>query len=558
MWTRRQLLASFAQIERRPNILVILTDDQGYGDFSLRRNPILKTPNLDKLASDGVEFTRFSVSPVCAPTRAALLTGRYPLRTGVHGVTKGRETMRRNEVTLAQCLKPAGYRTSLIGKWHLGENYPYVPHARGFDEFTGFRTGHWNWYFDSPVERNGKPSQLQGYIADSLTNEAINFIKRPSRDPYFLYLAYNTPHAPYQVPDSYFNQFANRGLTPENQSIYAMVSNLDDNLGRLLQNVDSNTIVCFLCDNGPQTDRFNAGLRGRKGSVYEGGTRSALYLRYPNKLQPGRKIDTVAGHIDILPTLLDMANVKRPQGPPIDGLSLVPLLEGNSSSWPNRNLFTHADQQPDPRNPYPGCIRDQRYKMVNGKELYDLIADPAESTNIAAQQPDRLARMIKDYETWFASTLEGFSPGAPSVEVGHREENPATIMAPQADLSGALKFRSKFGYAHDFITGWSSAQDSITFNIESIANARYEATIQYRGPKGTRLTLNNLNASTPTATNPAEIQLPHRAHNGNEAPVVHWSRCNFGRLNLAKGKAQLKLTLDGPPCDIKALELRRL
>lgn len=559
MWTRRQLLASsFAFAERRPNVVVILTDDQGYGDFSLRRNPILKTPNLDRLAGESVEFTRFSVSPVCAPTRAALMTGRYPLRTGVHGVTKGRETMRRNEVTIADCLKPAGYRTSLIGKWHLGENYPYVPHARGFDEFTGFRTGHWNWYFDSPVERNGKPGQLKGFIADALTDEAIEFVRRPSRDPYFLYLAFNTPHAPYQVPDAYFNKFAGHGLSVENQTIYGMVSNLDDNIGRLLPNLDDNTIVMFMCDNGPQTDRFNAGLRGRKGSVYEGGTRSPLYVRYPARLKGGRQIPHIAGHIDVLPTILDLTQVQRPAGPPLDGVSLKPLLEGNTANWPARQIFTHADQQPDPTKPYPGCVRDQQFKMVNGKELYDLAADPAEANNLAAQQPQRIASMVRDYETWFAATLEGFTPGAPRIEVGHRQENPAILQAPQADLSGELRFHMKFGYAHDFVTGWSKPNDQMTWHIDAISAGRYEATVLYRGPKGARIQLNNLTATTNVATNMEEIHLPHRAHNGAEAPVVHWSRLRVGRLTLPKGTTDLRLTLNGAACDIKALELRKV
>ncbi len=557
MWTRRQLISSFAFARPRPNVVIILTDDQGYGDFSLRRNPVLKTPNLDRLAQESVEFTRFSVSPVCAPTRAALMTGRYPLRTGVHGVTKGRETLRSSEITLADCLKGAGYRTSLIGKWHLGENYPYVPHARGFDEFTGFRTGHWNWYFDSPVERNGKPDKLKGYIADSLTNEAINFVKSPRREPFFLYLAYNTPHAPYQVPDQYFNRFADKGLSIPDQSIYAMVANLDDNIGRLLSHLDSDTIVLFMCDNGPQTDRFNAGLRGRKGSVYEGGTRSPLYVRYPAKLTGGRKVSRIAGHIDILPTILDLTGVSRPNGPKLDGISLKPLLEGNEAAWPSRQIFTHADHQPNPLSPYPGCVRDQRFKMVNGKELYDLEADPAEAINIADREPKRMAQMVADYEAWFASTVEGFTPGAPPIPVGYKEENPAVLTAPQATLGGSLRFFMKQGFAHDFATGWSNPDDEMTWNIDARVSGRYEATIQYRGPIGTKLSLNQLSATTRQLTPMDEIELPHRAHNGNEAPVVHWNRLVLGRLNLPKGPSKLSLKLTGSSCDIKALELRK-
>jgi arylsulfatase A-like enzyme len=559
MWSRRQFLASSSAFsERRPNIVIILTDDQGYGDFSLRKNPYLETPNLDRLAGESVEFTRFSVSPVCAPTRAALLTGRYPLRTGVHGVTKGRETMRSNELTLADCLKPAGYRTSLIGKWHLGENYPYVPHARGFDEFTGFRTGHWNQYFNSPVERNGKPSSLKGFIADALTDEAIRFISRKSRDPYFLYLAYNTPHSPYQVPDTDFVRFGGKGLSLENQSIYGMVSNLDRNIGRLMPHLDDNTIVLFLCDNGPQTDRFNAGLRGRKGSVYEGGTRSPLLVRYPSKLRGARQIAHITSHIDVLPTVLDLANVKRPDGPPLDGRSLLPLLKSDSAPWQSRLLFTHADQQPNPANPFPGCAREQRYKLVNANEIYDLETDPGETTNIASHEPQRVAQLRRAYDDWFASTLEGFSPGAPPIPIGYKEENPAILSATQSDLSGELRFFQKSGFANDFVTGWSSPADRLTWSVDASKSGQYEAVVHYRGPKGATISLNDeVRATTRHTTRMNELEIPHRVRSAVEAPAVYWDRIRLGRLPLPAGRSSLKLQLMGPSCDIKAIELKR-
>ncbi len=551
---------------KRPNVLLIMTDDQGYGDASRRGNPYLSTPHLDRLAGESVEFTRFSVSPVCAPTRAALLTGRYPLRTGVHGVTKGRETMRMNEVTLADSMKAAGYRTSLVGKWHLGENYPYVPHARGFDEFIGFRPGHWNWYFDSPVERNGKPSQLSGYIGDSLTNEAIRIIDQSRRDPFFLYLAYNTPHAPYQVADKYFDRFAGKGLSVENQTVYGMVSNLDDNIGRLLahlekRNLAQDTIVVFLQDNGPQTDRFNSGLRARKGSVYEGGTRSPLYIRYPAKLQGGRSLDTICSHIDITPTLLDLCVVPRQSGPPLDGLSLKPLLSGAKSAWPTRHIFTHADQQPDPLKPYPGCARSQQYKMVNGTELYDLLSDPGERINLASQHPAELAKLNRAYDAWFASTLAGFTPGAPPVPVGYRQENPAVLSAPQGLLQGQLRYFMKMGYAHDFVTGWQSQDDRIEWRIDAHTRGRYEAIAEYRcAAKGPHISLRHprgtLAQPVPAAVSMEEIHLPHRAHNGVEAPVVPWAKVSLGAFDLAAGPAALSLQVAQGSADIKSLQLR--
>ncbi len=571
MLTRRNFAAGLAAApllraaDKKPNVVLIMTDDQGYGDFSRRKNPVLETPNLDKLASQSVEFTRFSVSPVCAPTRAALLTGRYPLRTGVHGVTKGRETMRMNEVTLAQAMKGAGYRTSLVGKWHLGENYPYVPHARGFDEFVGFRVGHWNWYFDSPVERNGKDAMLPGYIGDALTNEAMRVIDASRRDPFFLYLAYNTPHAPYQLPDAYFNKFAGKGLSVENQSVYGMVSNIDDNIGRLMGHLEKrglaeDTIVMFLCDNGPQTNRFTAGLRGRKGSVYEGGTRSPLYVRYPKGWKTARQVDTICGHIDVTPTLLDLCQVKRPAGPVMDGVSLRPLLEGSSAARKDRMIFTHADQQPDPTKPWPGCARTQQYKMVGGNELYDLLADPGENTNIAAARSEVMSRLQGEYEKWFASTLEGFTFGAPPIPVGYKEENPAKLTAPQAELQGGLRYFMKFGYAHDFVTGWNGAGDALKWKVDARVAGKYRVQAEYRcAEAGPGLTLStggkDYEAKVTKGVSMEEIHLPHRTHNGNEAPVVKWGKLDLGEVPLQRGANELKLSVAGGNVEIKTLLL---
>ena len=224
---------------RRPNVVLVMTDDQGYGDLSCHGNPHLRTPNIDAFAKQSVEFNRFYVSPVCAPTRSSLLTGRYNLRCGVYGVTTGFETMRTEEVTLAEALRGAGYRTALFGKWHLGEHYPYVPHAQGFDEFVGFRTGHWLNYFDPPLERNGKPIRGRGFITDVFTDEATAFMERNRERPFFLYLAYNAPHSPFQVPDRYYERFRNnKELAPETAVVYGMVENLDENIGRLLRRVD--------------------------------------------------------------------------------------------------------------------------------------------------------------------------------------------------------------------------------------------------------------------------------------------------------------------------------
>jgi arylsulfatase A-like enzyme len=553
---------------RRPNVILIMTDDQGYGDLSGHGNARLETPNLDRFAAESVEFTRFTVSSVCAPTRASLLTGRYALRCGVHGVTGGKETMRRNEVTVARALQAAGYRTALFGKWHLGENYPYVPHASGFDEFVGFRLGHWSRYFDSPSERNGKPEQLKGYVTDALTNEAIGFAERNRARPFFLYLALNAPHSPYQAPDKYFDRHKDLG-DPELAAIHAMVENIDDNVGRLLAALDrlklrDGTIVIFLCDNGPQTQRYVSGLRGRKGQVYEGGTRSPFFLRWPGHMEAGRKVDRVAAHIDVFPTLLELCGVKAPSaGLPVDGVSLAPLLSATAGerAWPPRLIFSHADHQPDPLKPFPGSVRDQRWKMVNGAELYDLVADPAEAKNVAAENPAELQRLDRAYREWFASVTARFTPGAPPIPVGYWEENPAVLSAPQAKLAGGAAFYARNGFAHDFIKGWDQPGASATWRIDVAAGGRYEVWVQLLAsaadlPVRFSVGLESLEARTAQADSLTPNVLPERSPHGSAAPDMTWSRLRLGRLPLEPGVKEV--TVQGGMTYVKAVELRRV
>ena len=554
--------AAFQPAARRPNVILIMTDDQGFGDLSCHGNPHVSTPNIDRLASQGAEFTRFTVSSVCAPTRASLLTGRYAMRCGVHGVTHGKETMKRSEVTLGKALQSAGYRSALIGKWHLGENYPYVPHAMGFDEFVGFRLGHWSRYFDSPTERNGKPESLRRYVSDALTDEALRFIGENRERPFFLYLAFNAPHSPYQLPDRYFDKFKTKGLEPELAAIYGMVENLDENLGRLFAKLDEwklgNTIVVYLQDNGPQTDRYNAGLRGRKGSIYEGGTRSPFLMRWPGRIAAGKKIDSIAAHIDVYPTILDLCGIQPPAGPPIDGISLRPVVDGKPPA--ERLVFSHADHQPDPLQPFPGAVRSQRWKMVNGTDLYDLLADPAESKNVAAQHPGVLEHLNGEYQRWFRSITDGFRVGHPPIPVGHPEENPAILSAPQAKLEGGLRFYARNGFAHDFITGWDQPSTAASWEIEVARGGRFDIWLEYLGGAGASAKLEIgrelLEAKIESNGNLQPNSLPERSAHRTAAPDMNWSRLRMGRLPLEPGIKTLAIR--GGMTHLKSVQLRRI
>jgi arylsulfatase A len=555
---------------RRPNVLLIMTDDQGYGDNTVSGNTILRTPALAKLAAESARIDRFYVSPVCAPTRSSLLTGRYHLRCGVWGVTGGRETMRTSEVTLAEALKQAGYRTGLVGKWHLGEHYPYDPHNQGFDEFTGFRLGHWNRYQDPPLEHNGKPIQTKGYIADVFTDEAIGFIDRSGSQPFFLYLAYNTPHSPFIVPDRDYDRFEGKGLSVPIASIYAMIENLDANIGRLMTHLDRagaarDTIVLFLCDNGPTAGaRFNAGLRGMKGGVYEGGIRSPLWIRYPGRIE-AKDIPGPSAHIDLYPTLLDLCKVRRPPGPPIDGISLAPTIT-EGAKLPDRFLFTHQAGN-RVRAPFPGAVRDRRWSLINGKELYDLQADPGEQTDVSAAHPEVVTRMATAYEKWFNEVADECGFEQPAIHVGYEEENPVVLQTTRATLSGGVKYFGGNGYAHDWATAWSES-GLAEWKVEVVRDGDYEARALYLSEPsamGAKLSLGsgkevasaNIDQAA-AATEPLPTGLRQVSPHYQE---FAWRTLNLGKLQLKKGRQNLALGIRGEGAagvrGVKSVVLRR-
>ncbi len=557
----------------RPNVLLILSDDQGYGDLSCHGNKQISTPHLDRLAAESTEFTRFYVSPVCAPTRSSLLTGRYNVRTGVHGVTAGKETMPLDEVTVAEAFRGAGYRTALIGKWHLGEAFPNVPHAQGFETFIGMRNGHWNDYFDSRIEKNGKPYDSKGYIADALTDEAIAYLRHHRGEPFFLYLAYNTPHTPFQVPDKYWKKFADGGMPIELAAIYGMVENLDENIGRLLASVDDlglaeETIVIFLTDNGPNGKRYTAGLRGQKGAVYEGGVRVPFFLRWPKRVEAGRKVETIAAHIDIYPTLTDLCGVQRPESRSLDGRSLRPLLESPAADWVDRPIFTHRERNEHEDEMYPGAIRTQRYNLINGTELYDMLNDPGEKTNIAAQHPEIVRQLRGRYEDWFHTALAERGFQRFPLPVGYPEENPVYLPATQAYFTGKIRYNGVNGYSHDWLTDWSDTADTIHWEIESVSAGAYEVTLEYLCPAdslGAEIAVSAAGAASKAVVRNATSMepLPDR----NLVPVTHytsmrWARLDCGTLKIPQGRTRLELRALSKPGSIvmavKAAVLRKV
>ena len=433
-----------SRAQSRPNILLMMTDDQGYGDVGCHGNPYIKTPHLDALAKESCEMTHFFTYPSCSPTRAGLMTGHYPYRTGVVGVTQTSHLMNTEEVTIAEMLSEVGYRTGIFGKWHLGDNYPMRPSDQGFQESLVHKGGGIgqasdppnNSYFDPILEHNNVPTTYKGYCDDIFTDAALDFISQSSEQPFFAYVATNLPHFPLDVPDERAEPYRKMGLHEDNARTYGMITNIDDNVGRLLNRLEElgladNTIVVFLSDNGPRTrrtkndvypGRYVANLRGTKTSVYENGTRVPFFIRWPNRLPKGKKIDTMGAMIDVLPTLLDACDITPP---PVefDGVSLLPLLEGKVDTLPERVYITQWHQGPVPFEYVHFAVRGPKYKLIapqddphsivyqptdqeltqilSSLELYDVEVDSSERINIASEHPEIVIDYLSKYENWF-------------------------------------------------------------------------------------------------------------------------------------------------------------
>lgn len=436
--------------QKQPNVIIIITDDQGYGDLSIHGNDKIETPHMDSIAKNGVQFTHFHVNPVCSPTRSSLMTGRYYYRTGVTDTFLGRSMMHNDEVTMAELLRDAGYRTGLFGKWHLGDCYPLRSIDQGFEESLSCTGGGLtqpsdppgNTYFDPMLRHNGKWEKHQGYCTDIFANAAIRFIEKNRSNPFFVYLATNAPHDPLQIDEKYVEPFRKKGLADREAKIYGMVKNVDDNIGKVLAKVrelklDQDTIVVFMTDNGPQTPRYNAGMRGRKGTVYEGGIRVPFFLQWPRRLKAGGKIPQLTAHIDIMPTVIDACGVALPKNLKIDGRSMMPLLEGKGASWQPRTMFFqwHRGERPNPHQ--NATAMDGRWKLVEGKELYDLQNDAAEATDLAAKHPDIAARLRKDYDAWYADVTATRNYAPPRIVLGSEHEDPTTLTRQDWRGSGA-------------------------------------------------------------------------------------------------------------------------
>jgi len=428
-------LAGAEELPAKPNIIFVLSDDQGYGDLGCHGNPIVKTPNLDRLHGQSVRFTSFNVSPTCAPTRTSLLTGRHEFKAGVTHTVQERERMSLKATTIAEVLKAAGYSTGIFGKWHLGDAAPYQPDRRGFEEvfihgcggigqdYTGTCSdAPGNTYFDPVILHNGAFERTRGYCTDVFFSQALQWIesKRSRRLPFFAFITPNAPHVPLICPEEYQRMYKGLNLPEDVEKYFGMVTNLDDNVGKLMSRLadwgmERNTLLIFMTDNGgiSAVRVFNAGMRGMKGTPYQGGTRVPAFFRWTGTLTPG-DVKTPAAHIDLFPTLTELASAQIPSGLSLDGRSIVPLLKDPTATLPDRYLFTHVGRWDDGKAgeaKYTKCaVRNTRFSMVNpgpakNWELYDLLSDPGEKQNVASQHPEQIRVMDAAYENWWSEIL---------------------------------------------------------------------------------------------------------------------------------------------------------
>jgi arylsulfatase A-like enzyme len=548
-------VCGFSADSSRPNVILVVTDDQGYGDLGCLGNREIRTPHLDQLYAESIRLTNFHVDPTCAPSRAALMTGRYSSRTGVWHTILGRSIMRNDEVTLAEVFAANGYRTGIFGKWHLGDNAPSRPEDQGFHEGVthggggvGQTPDFWgNDYFDDTYRRwaatADTPSQSRfekfpGYCTDVFFREAQAFVERNRRQPFFLYLSTNAAHGPYRAPESDIQPYRDRGIPSPRAEFYGMITRIDQNMARLRSRLAElelaeNTLLIFMTDNGTAAgfDRqggFNAGMRGIKASEYDGGHRVPCFIHWPaGGMNAGQNRDLLCGHVDLLPTLVELCRLQPVPTQPLDGCSLAAVLRGQSAEAPKpaRTLIVHSQRIEHPQKWRKCSVMRGNWRLINGKELYDLAHDPGQQTDLAATRPALVAELRKAYEQWWDSISTRFDEYVP-IDLG----NPA---APTATLTG-----------HD----WHTTSRDCPWNQAIIARGNFGNgfwAVQVVRDGQYEITLRQRPADVPFSLNAESARLQIGTVDARKPVSQEASSVTFV-IDLKAGPARLQTWLEGP------------
>lgn len=538
--------AGYSQ-SQKPNVLLILTDDQGYGDVGYHNNPHIKTPTIDSLANDGIKLTNFYVSPRCAPTRAALLTGKYPAKTGVFHVTDGSYNMAEEENTIAEYFRNAGYATAICGKWHIGDHYPYMPSDQGFDfslihkggcvgQLADHPDNYWDMtlpreerakcYFNTTLFKNREVYKAEGYITDVLTDHAMEFIEENKNGPFFMYLPYNAPHDPFQAPDEYFEMYEDLQPQPEMKQlegfgdlkkakyVYAMMTNMDDNIKRIINllhklDVAENTIILFMSDNGPAGWRYTGGLRGHKGEVFEGGIRVPAFINYSG-LPKQTGVDFPAAHYDILPTLAELCGIPAPG---TDGKSLLPALKGNPEAIPYRPLIIRETNYMEPYRDI--MIRKGDYKLAarSGKAnpefyLFNLKNDPYEENNLAESETEKLNELKTEMDNWYREIISAENLRVLPNVVGTPFENPVRLSRHELVRGYASGWFSRHYVGHYVMDVRKEGDYQIKLTFRDAITEPGKVEMKF-GPVGRELQVENVPATEVVF---ADVLLPAGQH----------------------------------------------
>ncbi len=569
-------LASATLAAQPPSVIVIIADDQGWGDLSCHGNSNLATPTLDTLRSEGASFNRFYVQPVCSPTRAELLTSCYAPRVGVTGVTAGGERLDPDVPTIADAFRAAGYATAAFGKWHNGTQAPYHPLCRGFDHYYGFTSGHWANYFAPMLDRNGQITQGKGYLTNDLTDEAIAFVREERDQSFFALVAYNIPHSPMQVPDRWWSRHAEQELAKrgtladrENQShtraALAMCENIDWNVGRILAALDEggmaeNTIVVYMTDNGPNGHRYNAGLRGIKGSTDDGGVRSPLFMRWPAKIPAETVVDQLAGAIDLAPTLAELTGTQLLPGKPIDGVSFAAHVLGETQATSDRKLFSYWHGRT--------AIRQNSLVLDEQGRLYDLSSDPNQTNDLTTARPKQAERLRQEAKTWNRTVVEANAKPKPPFTVGHPALPSTQLPARDATTRGEIQ-RSNRHFNSTYFTHWTTMEDTIVWDVEVVDASRFRATVYYTCPKSSVGSLVELRLGKQTCRgritlgyDPPLIAAKQDRVARMEGDMKAFRPLELGEIALDAGRGELTLQAVEIPgeavMDLRLLELTRL
>lgn len=527
-----------------------MTDDQGWGDLSIHGNTNLKTPNIDSFAKNGASFSRFYVSPVCAPTRAELLTGKYFVRTGVNGVTRGYERMNTNEKIISNYFKEKSYSTGLFGKWHNGSQPPYHPNSRGFDEFYGFTSGHWGNYFDPILERNGELVRGKGYINDDITNNAISYIKNSSK-PFFTFISYNTPHSPMQVPDKYSKEkkiilkgrYSERENVEKTKAALGMIENIDENVGKIiktLKEIDKyeDTIIIFLSDNGPNGNRWNNELKERKGSTNEGGVRVPFFIQWPNKIKPGIKIKQVTSALDVFPTLTDL--IESPTAISFDGKSFKKYIENPDLLDNQRKVFSFWNNRLS--------VRNNEYILDYNDNLYDLNNDHSQYYAINEKKINEYEELKEAKRIWRESINKIIKKNKRRpFTINYKNSNHTHLPARDAEITGELQ-RSSIHANCSFIENWKSSDDYIYWDVDVLENETKSVELYYTLPKesvGTEIALEFedqiIKKTIDDFHDPSLEGFDKDKIKRIESYTKDFKKINIGELSFKKGISRLKL-----------------